>query len=67
MEEEASNAHQKIPNKGDDKDSIMAIFSAAYKTRVGKVYENQVGQGIDYLGHEWSGIVVLAHINKALC
>lgn len=39
MKQEASNADQKIPSEGDDKNGIVAMFAAAYKTNIGKVDE----------------------------
>ena len=66
MKQEASDAHQKISDKSNDKNGVVTMFSTAYQTCIGKVYEKQVGQCIDYLGYVGSGIVVLAPINNRL-
>lgn len=61
MEQEATNAHQQVSNKGDQENGIMAIPSTAGHAQIPKIGKQEVRQGIDDFRRVGSGIVVLGH------
>lgn len=41
----------------------MAVFAAGLNTQIGKVDEQEVCEGIDYLGGKWSRVVILMELS----
>lgn len=66
MKQETADAHEEISEEGHDKDGVVAMFPAADNACVGKVYENKVGQSVDYLCRVRSRVVVLGDISMGL-
>lgn len=64
MKEKAARANKKVPNKGNQKNGIMAMLDATSDTSVSEIYEEKVCQRVDNLRQVWSGVVVLQPINQ---
>lgn len=59
MKEEASSAHEQVSNKGNEENSIMAMFSAALNTKEREIHEEEVREGVYYLGSIRGRVVIL--------
>ena len=63
VEEEAARPDEQVADEADEEDGIMAVFAARLNANIGKVDEEEVCEGIDYLGGVWSGVVVLVELS----
>ena len=59
MEEEAAGADEQVADETDDEDGVVAIFAARLNAPVGEVDEEEVGEGVDYLGGVRGCVVIL--------
>ena len=66
VEEEAAGTDEKIANKSDEEDGIMAVPEATADADIGETEEENVGEGIDDFGRILSEVVVLIDENGSL-
>ena len=59
MEEEAAGADEQVADETDDEDGVMAMFATGSNAPVGEVDEEEVREGVDYLGGIRGCIVIL--------
>ena len=59
MEEEAAGADEQVADEADEEDGVMAVFAAGLDASVREVDEEEVREGIDYLGGVRGCVVIL--------
>lgn len=59
MEEEAARPDEQVADKADEEDGVVAMFAAGSDAQVGEVDEEEVREGVDYLGGVGSRVVIL--------
>lgn len=59
VEEEAARPDEQVANKADEEDGVVAMFAAGSDAQVGEVDEEEVREGVDYLGGVGSRVVIL--------
>ena len=59
VEEEAAGADEQVADEADEEDGVVAMFAAGLDAPVGEVDEEEVREGVDYLGGVWGCVVVL--------
>ena len=60
VEEEAAGADEQVTDKADEEDGVVAVFAARLDAPVGEVEEEEVREGVDYLGGVRGCVVILA-------
>ena len=62
MEEQASSPNEQVANKADEKDGVMSLFPTGLDAQIGKIDEEEVCEGVHYLGGIRGRVVVLAGV-----
>ena len=60
VEEEAAGADEQVADEADEEDGVVAVFAAGLDAPVGEVDEEEVREGVDYLGGVRGCVVILA-------
>ena len=63
VEEEAAGADEQVADEADEEDGVVAIFAAGLDASVGKIDEEEVREGVDYLGGVRGCVIILAELS----
>ena len=63
VEEEAAGADEQVADEADEEDGVVAVFAAGLDAPVGEVDEDEVREGVDYLGGVRGCVVILAELS----
>ena len=63
VEEEAAGADEQVADEADEEDGVVAVFAAGLDASVGKIDEEEVREGVDYLGGVRGCVVILAELS----
>ena len=63
MEEEAAGADEQVADEADDEDGVVAVSAAGLDASVGEIDEEEVREGVDYLGGVRGCVVILAELS----
>ena len=63
VEQEAPRTHEQVSDEGYDKNLVMVLLEAGSDAAVAEVHEEEVREGVDYLGGVVRHVVVLLFCN----